>query len=74
MSELREVALAAEVCLRIEAARQYGFIVGGPAINVERCDHVLARAREHDITFSGEEIDAAIGGFMLAYNAEVGDG
>lgn len=32
--------------LAINSARQYGFITGGPACNVSRCEEVLALGRD----------------------------
>jgi hypothetical protein len=68
--ELRELALAAEVYLRIDSARLYGFISGGPVINVERCEETLAVAREHGITYTEADIEHATRGILAAHMRE----
>jgi hypothetical protein len=35
----------AEACLQLDAARQYGFVTGGPAVCVDRCVELLERGR-----------------------------
>jgi hypothetical protein len=41
----RRVMAMAEACLQLESARQYGLVVGGPAVNVDRCQALLFRGR-----------------------------
>lgn len=42
--EWAEAVDAAVLMLGIEAARQYGLIIGGPEVVVERCELILERA------------------------------
>jgi hypothetical protein len=59
--EWLEAALTAEVLLRTDSARKYGFITGGPDVDLTRCEEILRRAREeHDIACTEAEIVAAI--------------
>jgi hypothetical protein len=54
--EWRHAALLAEAMLRFDAALQYGLITG-PAVNVERCEHLLEQARARGVHVSPPEID-----------------
>jgi len=47
--EWQEVVNNIEVLRLIDAARQYGLITGGPEINQDRCDELLAKARRKGI-------------------------
>lgn len=40
---------AANACLAIDAARQYGLITGGPMIDQERCQELLTRGAARGI-------------------------
>lgn len=40
-----DLANQAEAGLRVDSARAYGLITGGPKINWERCQEVLERAK-----------------------------
>ena len=66
-AEWRDVATLAEVLLRVDAARQYGLIVGGPTINVARCATLLKRAQRRGIVVLASELDAAITAFVRAH-------
>jgi hypothetical protein len=68
LHQLANVALLAEVCLRVEAARAYGFVAGGPKIDVRRCEEVLAIAREHGISLSEQEVRSGVRDFVVGYN------
>ena len=59
-SELREVAILADVMLRVDAARLYGLITGGPDVDVDRCRELIAQARDAGHSWTDEELDAAI--------------
>lgn len=63
--ELRRVAVGAAACLRLEAARQYGLVTGGPEVDEDRCEDVLAYARERGIAPSQDEVDDATVGIVL---------
>jgi hypothetical protein len=68
-SDLRTAGLTAEVLLRIQSAKLYGFIEGGPPINVERCEEVLEQARAAGFTYSEDEITEAGRQWMAWQNA-----
>ena len=55
--ELRTLALLAEAYLRLDSARLYGFITGGPRINVERCELAIAAARRAGVTYTEADVD-----------------
>lgn len=57
---LRDLALDAEVLLRVESARLHGLIARAPKVNVERCEECLAVAKEHGITLTEHEIDERV--------------
>jgi len=59
-AEWAEAAAAAEACLRIESARLYGFITGGPTIDVARCERVLAGAKRRGVILTAAEVDRAV--------------
>jgi hypothetical protein len=42
-AQWREAVDAAEFCLYVDSARQYGLITGGPTIDVGRADEILRR-------------------------------
>jgi hypothetical protein len=44
VDEWNEAATLAAACLLIDDARLYGFVVGGPTIDRERCVEVLDQA------------------------------
>jgi hypothetical protein len=48
-AEWREAVCAADFYLAFDAARQYGLITGGDAVNVERCMELLQRAVAFDV-------------------------
>jgi hypothetical protein len=58
--EWREAVMTAEVMLRIESARQYGLITGGPAIDVERCQELIERGRAAGHVVTEGDIDAIL--------------
>lgn len=60
-AEWQEAVDAAEGLLLIDSARQYGLITGGPKIDVERCQEILRRGREHGVY----PADAATAAWML---------
>ena len=70
--QLRTGALAAEVYLLIDAAKKYGLVEGGPEINVERCEEVIAEARAAGVTYSQDEVDHALIA-ILAHHAQAGN-
>jgi hypothetical protein len=66
VDEWREAAILAAACSRIEAARLYGFVQGGPAVNVARCEQILEQAKVVGIEPTEEEIDEAMVGLVAA--------
>lgn len=68
--ELRDIALTAEACITLEAARLYGFITGGPGIDVERCEAVAAIAVARGLKWTRADIDERAARFVRAFNAE----
>lgn len=46
----QEAVDCAEACLLIDAARQYGLITGGPAVNVERCVQIKAHGYRRGVS------------------------
>jgi len=59
-TEWAEAAACAEACLRLEAARLYGLLTGGPTINVARCERVLAGAKRRGVILTAAEVDRAV--------------
>lgn len=47
--EWQVAADMAQTALDIDAARKYGLITGGPAVNVERCEEILRLAADRGI-------------------------
>lgn len=47
--EWQDAVNAAEFNLRLDSARKYGLIEGGPEVNVERCEEIIAGGRERGI-------------------------
>lgn len=41
----QEAVDAAQGALALDAASQYGFVSGGPEVNVARCEDILARGQ-----------------------------
>ena len=48
--ELQEAVDLAEFYLRLDSARKYGLITGGPQIAVERCEAILKEGRRRGFT------------------------
>jgi len=44
-AEWQEAVDAAHGCLALDAARQYGLVTGGPAVNVDRAVELLRQAK-----------------------------
>lgn len=65
-----ELAALAEGLLRLDAARQYGLIEGGPKIDVEHCEAVLARLAREGVVPTDEQANASAIEFMAQVNTE----
>ena len=48
-AEWQEAADTAAFLVLLESSRVYGLVTGGPEVNVERCEAILAQARERGI-------------------------
>lgn len=48
-AEWQDAVNAAEASLAFESARLYGLVAGGPGIDVDRCQHILAAGRARGI-------------------------
>lgn len=48
--EWQEAVDLAHFHLLLESARQYGLVEGGPCVNVERCEQLLAGGRQLGLT------------------------
>lgn len=48
--EWQEAVDLAEGLLALESARAYGFVAGGPSVDVARCEEVLRRGRDRGFT------------------------
>lgn len=66
--ELRRVAASARALLLLHAAREYGFLGGGPSIDVDRCEDCLALAGERDLLPTDDEVDAALAELIVGVN------
>lgn len=53
----QEAADAAHGALVLDAAREYGFVTGGPKVNVERCERVLSAAKTRGITPARDAVE-----------------
>ncbi|MFH1417293.1 MAG: hypothetical protein ABII12_03290 [Planctomycetota bacterium] len=41
---------AAEGAIHLESARMYGWVAGGPQVNVDRCEEILRKGAKRGIT------------------------
>ena len=55
---------AASALLHIESARLYGLVKGGPAVNVERCEEVIALAKQRGVRPGKDAVER----FVASYN------
>lgn len=56
----QEAVDLAEVYLVIDSARKYGLVRGGPAVDVDRCEQLLACGRARGITPAADCIERII--------------
>lgn len=66
-AEWQSAVDAAEACLTLDSARQYGLVEGGPVIDVRRCRRVLREGRQRGIRPSPGVAEQ----FWLEWNASV---
>jgi hypothetical protein len=69
--KLREVALMAHAARALHDSKLYGLLEGGPDVNVERCDALIARATAAGISFKPSEITRAAVELVASYNSEI---
>lgn len=69
-AEWQDAVNAAEACLLLESARRYGLVTGGPGVDVDRCEHILAGGRARQIVPTDAGVDAQI--LALIQSAEKG--
>lgn len=58
-AELAEAADAADFCLKLETARQFGLLTDAGEINITRCQAVLADAKLRGLFPIGDRFDHA---------------
>jgi hypothetical protein len=58
-ADWRLVLAVAHACLALDAARQYGVVVGGPTIDVRRCEELIAGGLAIGLRVTKDEIDTA---------------
>lgn len=56
--ELRDAAVQASALILIQSAKDYGFVTGGPEIDVDRCEEAIAAARERGLIWNSAETEA----------------
>jgi len=61
--EWQEAVDLAEAALRIDSAKKYGLITGGPAIDVGRCETILAQGKLRGLA----PIEAHVERYVLAF-------
>ena len=55
--ELQDAMDAAYACITLDDARQYGLVIGGPKINVDRAEEILALGKAAGYTPSPDAIE-----------------
>lgn len=56
-AEWQDAVDAAEFGLALESARMYGLVAGGPRVNCERCEDILAAGRARGITPATDAVE-----------------
>lgn len=64
--EWQEAVDSADALLHLDAARKYGFVTGGPRINLERCAEIVERGQAMGVTPSPGNVER----FVAAYQQE----
>jgi hypothetical protein len=59
-AEWQDAVNAAEACLLLDSARLYGFVTGGPGVNIARCEQILEGGRARQIRSTDEGVDREI--------------
>jgi hypothetical protein len=63
-AEWQEAVDLATFYLALDSARKYGFVTGGPEVNVERTELVLNRGRELGFVPSSDAIERCLNAFI----------
>lgn len=70
--EWRDAVDAAAAALCLDAARSYGLVVGGPAVDVDRCSEILAGGESRGIAPSDDAVDRFVSAWSAQQKAGVG--
>lgn len=65
-AEWQNAVDAARGSLALDGAREYGLIIGGPEVNVERCQHLLEQGEERGVYPSDDAIERFTLGLVAA--------
>jgi hypothetical protein len=68
-AEWQEAVDAAAAARVVADCMMYGLLVGGPTINVERCDQIIERGQAREVYPSGPVADLAVE-LVASINAE----
>ena len=60
LAEWQDAVDLAEVYLQLDSARAYGLVIGGPAVNVQRCEDLLRRALAFNIRPAADAIERCV--------------
>jgi len=60
-AEWREAVALAEACLRLDSARLYGLLTGGPGVDTHRCTCLITEGKRKGYIPTEGEIEAAVG-------------
>ena len=63
--EWQDAVDAAQDALALDAARQFGLIKDGPAVNVSRCEDMLRRGKRRGVIPALNAIDRFANGLLL---------
>ncbi|MBI3796333.1 MAG: hypothetical protein HY268_05090 [Deltaproteobacteria bacterium] len=56
---------AAQGALALDAARQYGWVTGGPEVYVARCEDILRRGKSRGVLPTPDAIERFANGLLL---------
>ena len=59
--EWQEAVDAAHTLLLVDSARQYGLIIGGPNVHIERCEEILRQGHERGIRPTDDCVERILG-------------
>jgi hypothetical protein len=63
-AEWQEAVDIASALLHLQSARAYGLVTGGPTVNVERCEQVVADGARRGVSPSPDHVER----FVAAHN------